>query len=157
MLISSCSSCKYSFKDVSPLPAEIKTFRVNPIENRAQYVNTQLSQQLTEKTKQKIINTVRLRQTNNDDADYDISGYVSQYYATTISITGRNATGNRLNVGFHLVFKNKYDESKNFETDIVRTYDFDGQLSLTQVEASLTSKIVTDLSDEIFNKIFSNW
>lgn len=156
-MLSSCASCKYSFKDVSPLPAEIKTFRVNPLENRAQYINPQLSPQLTEKTKQKIINTVRLRQINSDDADYDISGFVSQYYATTISISGRNATGNRLNVGFHLVFKNKHDETKNFETDIVRTYDFDGQLSLTQAETALTSKIVTDISDEIFNKIFSNW
>jgi hypothetical protein len=75
----SFSTCKYSFKDTSPIPPEIKTFRVNYFENKARYVNPQLSPQLTEKMKQKVISNTRLRQTNDDNAHYDISGYVSQY------------------------------------------------------------------------------
>ncbi len=150
------STCRYSFKDVS-IATEVKTFRVNYLENKAQYVNTQLSPQLTEKLKQKIINTTRLRQTNNDDAHYDISGYVSQYNTSTISITGNNSSGNRLSVGFHLVFKNTLDEKKNFEADLLRTFDFGANLSLTQAEAVLNNDIVKNLVDEIFNKIFSNW
>jgi hypothetical protein len=157
MLLFNFATCKYGFKDVSPIPAEVKTFRVTQFDNRAQYVNTQLSTQLTEKTKQKIINTTRLRQTNGDDAHYDITGYVSQYYTTTISITGNNSSGNRLNVGFHLIFKNTLDSKKDFETDITRTYDFPAERSLTQAEGELTPKIVTDIVDDIFNKIFSNW
>lgn len=157
MLLFNFATCRYGFKDVSPIPQEVKTFRVTQFDNRAQYVNTQLSTQLTEKTKQKIINTTRLRQTNNDDAHYDITGFVSQYYTTTISITGNNSSGNRLNVGFHLIFKNTLDSKKDFETDLTRTYDFAAQRSLTQAEAELTPKIVTDVVDDIFNKIFSNW
>ncbi len=68
------STCKYGFKDTSPLPPDVKTFRVSYFENKAQYVNPQLAPQLTEKLKQKIINTTRLKQTNTDEADYDISG-----------------------------------------------------------------------------------
>ena len=149
-------TCKYSFKDVS-IPIEVKTFRVNYFENKAPYVNTQLSGQLTERLKQKIIGTTRLRQTNDDDAHYDISGYVSQYNTSTISITGSSASGNRLTVGFHLIFKNTLDEKKNFEADLTRTFDFDGNLSLTQAEANLNEDIVKNVVDEIFNKIFSNW
>ncbi len=149
-------TCKYSFKDVT-IPPEVKTFRVNPLENKAQYVNTQLAPQLTEKLKQKIISTTRLRQTNSDDAHYDISGFVSQYYTSTISITGSTASGNRLTVGFHLVFKNTLDDKKNFESDLTRTFDFDGSLSLTQAEANLNDDIIKNVVDEIFNKIFSNW
>lgn len=151
------ATCKYSFKDTSPIPVEIKTFRVNYLENKAPYVNPQLSPQLTEKVKQKIINTTRLRQTNDDEADYDISGYVSQYNTSTISISGANSAGNRLNVGFHLVFRNRLDEKKNFETDISRSFDFDGNITLSQAESSLTSDIVKNVADDIFNKIFSNW
>ncbi len=151
------ATCKYSFKDTSPIPVEVENFRVNYLENKAEYVNTQLSPNLTEKLKQKIINTTRLRQTNADDADYDISGYLSQYYTSTISISGQNSSGNRLTVGFHLIFKNNLDEKKNFESDITRTFDFDANLSLTQAEASLNNDIVKNLTDEIFNKIFSNW
>lgn len=151
------ATCKYSFNDTSPIPPEISSFRVNYLENKAQYVNTQLSPQLTERLKQKIINTTRLRQTNSDQADYDISGYVSQYYTTTVSITGSNASGNRLTVGFHLSFRNNRDEKKNIEADLMRTYDFEGNLSLSQAEASLNDEMVKNLTDEIFNKIFSNW
>ncbi len=151
------STCKYSFKDTSPIPQEVKTFRVNYLENRAQYVNTQLSPQLTEKLKQKIISTTRLRQTNDDDAHYDISGFVTQYFTSTISISGSNASGNRLTVSFHLVFRNTLDEKKNFETDLTRTFDFPATQSLTQAEASLNNDIVKNIVDEIFNKIFSNW
>ena len=149
-------TCKYSFKDVS-IPPEVKTFRVNPLENRAQYVNTQLAPQLTEKLKQKIISTTRLRQSNDDDAHYDINGFVSQYYTSTIAITGTTSSGNRLTVGFHLNFKNTLDEKKNLETDIVRTYDFAGNLSLSEAEANLNDQMIRDLTDDIFNKIFSNW
>ncbi|MFN8246714.1 MAG: LPS assembly lipoprotein LptE [Ferruginibacter sp.] len=159
MLISlfSFATCKYSFKDAAPIPTEVKTFRVNYLENKAQYVNTQLSPQLTEKLKQKIINTTRLRQTNNDDAHYDISGYVSQYMTSTISISGNNASGNRLTVGFHLVFRNTLDEKKNFEADISRSFDFSGNLSLSQAESQLNDEIISNIVDEIFNKIFANW
>lgn len=151
------ATCRYSFKDTSPIPAEVTTFRVNYFENKATYVNTQLSPQLTENLKQKIINTTRLRQTNSEDAHYDISGYVSQYYTSTISIAGNNSSGNRLTVGFHLSFKNNLDEKKNLEADLIRTYDFDANLSLSQAEASLNDEIVQNMVDEIFNKIFSNW
>ncbi len=157
LTIFSFATCKYSFKDTSPIPQEVKTFRVNYLENKAQYINTQLSPQLTERLKQKIINTTRLRQTNDDDAQYDISGYVSQYFTSTISITGNNSSGNRLTVGFHLTFRNSVDDKKNFETDLIRTFDFPATQSLTQAESSLNNEIVKNLVDEIFNKIFSNW
>ena len=155
--ITVASTCKYGTRDSAPLPSEVKTFRVNYLENKAQYVNTQLSPQLTERLKQKIINITPLNQTNDDDAHYDISGYVSQYFTTTISITGNNASGNRLTVGFHLVFRNQLDETKNFEADLTTSHDFPATQSLTEAEATLNPEIVKNLVDAIFNKIFSNW
>jgi outer membrane lipopolysaccharide assembly protein LptE/RlpB len=157
IVVFSYSTCKYGFKDTSPIPQEVKTFRVNYLTNKAQYVNPQLSPQLTEKLKQKIINTTRLRQTNNDDAHYDISGYVSQYYTSTTGISGNNASQNRLNVSFHLVFKNSLDEKKNFETDLSTNIDYPATQSLQQAESANNTKIIGNIVDAIFNKIFSNW
>lgn len=153
----SAATCKYSFKDVAPIPVEVKTFRVNYLENKAQYVNLQLSPQLTEKLKQKIINTTRLRQTNDDDAHYDIGGYVSQYYTSTTGISNNQASTNRLTVSFHLTFKNTLDETKNLEADITRNFDFPASQSLSQAETVLNTEMVRIIVDEIFNKIFSNW
>ncbi len=152
------ATCKYGFKDVSLAP-EVKTFRVNYFENRADYKNPQLSPQLTEKLKAKIISTTRLRQTNDDDAHYDISGFVSGYVVSTTGINANNSTTslNRLTATFHLIFKNTLDEKKSMEADVTYSVDFDANLSLNQVEQQKLDEISKNLTDAIFNKIFSNW
>lgn len=149
------SSC-YSFKDVS-IPPEVKTVKVNYIDNRARIVNPQLSQRLTDKLRQKIVNQTRLSQTNSDEAHYDISGQITDYYVTTSGISNQQAATNRLNVTVHLVFKNRLDDKKSFEADLTRNFDFSAGLSLSQAENSLTDLIVQNMTDEIFNRIFSNW
>lgn len=157
VLILSQATCKYSTKDTSPIPSEVKTFRVNYLENKARYVNPSITPQLTEKLKQKILGQTRLRQTNSDDAHYDISGYVSDYSVTTTGIANQTSSTNRLNVSFHLIFKNTLDEKKDFEADITNNYDFDARISLAQEEAAVGNDIVKNLADAIFNRIFSNW
>ena len=157
LLVLNSATCKYSTKDTSPIPPDVKTFRVNYLENKARYVNPQLTPTVTEKLKQKIIGQTRLRQINGDEAHYDISGYLTDYSVTTTGITNQTASTNRLNVSFHLIFKNKLDQKKDFETDITNNYDFNAQLSLQQAEAQLGNDIVKNLVDGIFNKIFSNW
>jgi hypothetical protein len=155
-LLSGCSTCKYSFNDVSIDP-EVKTFRVNYLENKARYINPQLSPQLTERLKQKIISTTRLKQTNDDNAHFDISGYVSDYSVTTTGITSGNSSTNRLTVSFHVIFKNTLDEKKNFESDVTSTFDFSSSQNLSQVESERNDEIVRNIVDAVFNKIFSNW
>lgn len=155
--LTGCATCRYSTNDAAPIPPEIQTFRVNYFENHARYVNPQLSPQITEKLKQKIIGSTRLRQTNSDDAHYDISGYVSDYSVTTTGITNQNASQNRLNVTFHLIFKNTLDSQKDFEADVSSNYDFSANLTLPQAEAQLGDEIVKNVTDAVFNKIFSNW
>ncbi len=155
--IFSFATCKYGFKDIGGLAPEVKTFRVNYFENKADYKNPQLSPQLTEKLKAKIISTTRLRQTNDDDAHYDINGYVSGYYTSTTGINESNTSLNRLTATFHLVFKNTLDEKKNFEADVTYSVDFDANLSLPQIERQKGEEIIKNLTDAIFNKIFSNW
>ena len=155
----SFATCKYSFKDTAPIPANIKTFRVNLFQNKARYVNPTIAPQLTEKLRQKIISQTRLRETKNDDANYDISGYVSDYSVTTSGIAGQQAGTNRLNVTFHLIFKNTVDPdpAKSFDADLTTNYDFPASQTLQQAESNQMDKILKNVTDAIFNKIFSNW
>ncbi len=156
LFISTLFTSCYSFKDVS-IPPEVKTARIQYIDNKARIVNPQLSQRLTDRLRQKVINQTRLSQTNSDEAHFDISGFVSDYYVTTSGISGQQAASNRLNVTVRIIFKNRLDEKKNFEADITRNIDFSSNLSLAQAEAQLTDLLVQNLVDEIFNRIFSNW
>jgi hypothetical protein len=154
-LLSVQGTCRYSMKDVS-IPPEVKTVRINYIENRARYINPLLSPRLTEKLRQKVINQTRLSQTNGE-AHYEISGVITDYSVSTSGIADRQASSNNLNVTVSLTFKNRLDEKKNFESSITRNFPFSSGLSLQQAEAQLNEQIINNLTDEIFNKIFSNW
>jgi hypothetical protein len=142
-------------RDVS-IPANVKTVKINFIENRARYVNPQLSPKLTDKLRQKIISQTRLVQTNSE-SDYEISGTITDYSVNTSGISQQQTASNNLNVTVHLVFVNRLDEKMNFEADITRNFPFSATLSLTQAEIQLTEQMVNNLADEIFNRIFSNW
>lgn len=156
LLMTTLVSCGiYTFKDVS-IPPEIKTVKISFIDNRASYKNPQLSPQLTDQLQQKIANQTRLIRTNNDDAHYQISGYISTYNVTTAGISGQQASANRLTVGVHIVLFNSLD-NKTQEYDVSREFDFSAGLSLPQAEQQLLPDIVKNVSDEIFNRIFSNW
>jgi hypothetical protein len=156
VLVFVLSSCGvYSFKDVS-IPPEVKTVKIGFIENKARYVNPQLSPRLTDKLQQKVINQTRLTRTNNDDAHYQISGYISNDMISTSGISSQSAATNRLTIGVHIIFVNTL-LNKTDEFDITRNFDFAATLSRPQAEQALQEEIIRTLTDEIFNHIFSNW
>jgi hypothetical protein len=155
LFIALFSGC-YSFKDVS-IPNDVKTARVTFFENKARYVNPQLSPQLTDKVRQKVNNQTRLTLVQSEDADYDIGGYVSDYSITTSAISGQQSATNRLTVTVTIVFRNNKDQTKNFEAPISRSFEFAATMSLQAAEAQKNDEIIQNLSDEIFNRIFSNW
>ncbi len=156
LIITTLSSCGiYSFKDVSIDPA-IKTIKIGFIENRARIVNPQLSPLLTDKIQQKINQQTKLTRTNNDDAHLIISGYISDYSVSTAGISSQQAASNRLTVSVHLTLINNI-ENKTIEFDVSRGFDFSANLSIEQAQSGLQDEILRNLTDEIFNKIFSNW
>jgi hypothetical protein len=148
-------TCRFSMKDVSIEP-EAKTVKVNFIENKARYINPLLSPRLTDKLRQKIVNQTRLSQTNGE-ADYEISGTVTDYSVSTSGIANQQAASNNLNVTVSIVFKNRVDPKRDFESSITRNFPVSSSKSLPQAEAELNEQVINTLVDEIFNKIFSNW
>lgn len=152
------TGCKvsYRFRDVGSIPDSVKTVKINIIENRARYVNPQLSPQLTDKLRQKIVSQTRLTQTTKDDAHWEITGYISDYSVSTSGISNQQTATNRLNVTVHIT---KFDHQNNTqdEFDVSHPFDFSSTFSLSQAEAALTPDIIRTMTDEIFNRIFSSW
>src|ERR1700750_369690 len=157
-LLSACGV--YSFKDVS-IPPEVKSIHIGFIENRARYVDPQLSPQLTDKLKQKISSQTKLTQIQTENADYDVSAYVSAYDITTAGVSNQAASINRLTVSVHLALKKRLSDQKlgtpDFETDISRNFDFPASQSFTDAQVSLLPQIIQQLTDDMFNRLFSNW
>lgn len=150
------SSCHvYKFNDAS-VPDSIKTVKVNFIENRARYVNPQLSPKLTDKLRQKIVGQTRLSQTNSDNADWEISGTVTDYSLSTSAISNQREANNRLTVSVHIILNNrKADKTQEF--NVSRSFEFSASQSLQDAEATLGDEMIRSLTDEIFNQLFSNW
>ena len=110
ILLFSGSSCGiYKFKDISIEP-DAKTCRVAYIENKARFVNPQLSPQLTDKLRQKINNQTRLTLIQGEDADYDIKCEITGYDVTTAGVSPQQAATNRLIVTIIITFLNKLYE-----------------------------------------------
>ena len=158
------ASCKvYSFKDTS-IPPEVKSIHLSYIENRARLVNPALAPALNDALRQKINNQAsRLSQIQGNDADYDITAWISDYNYSTSGVSNQQAASTRLTVTVHLVFKNNLDPTgkkvppANFEADVSRNFDFAATTSITDAEQQLLPTISSNLTDEIFNKLFSNW
>jgi Lipopolysaccharide-assembly len=152
--ITSCGV--YTFRDVSVDYSKIKTVKVGFIENKAHYINPQLSPKLTDNLKQKIGNYTKLTLVNSDDANYIITGYINRYDVSLSAISNNQSSGNRLTVGASITFINTVD-NKTDNFTVSRDFDFSANLSLQQAESQLTTDIINQLTDQIFNHIFSNW
>src|SRR5262245_16434796 len=149
--ILTCSACKvaYKFNDVS-IPQDIKTVRVNYIDNKARYQNQVLSPQLTDKLRQKIVNQTKLISITGE-ADYDITGYISQYDVTKSGISDQKVATNRLTVGVTITVKNNKDQTKEPQNfSISRNFDFSATLTLQQAEQRLNDEMIRSLTDDIF-------
>ena len=125
--------------------------------NNATYINPQLSPQLTDRLRQKINNQTRLTLIQGEDAHYEISADIRSYNVSTAGISDQTTATNRLSVGVHILFQNRLDQKANFETDVSRNFDFSASLSLQAAETQRSDEILKNLTDEIFNRIFSNW
>lgn len=159
LLFFSLTSCGvYSFRDVSIDYSKLKSIKIGFIENKARYINPQFSPKLTDKIQQKITNQTKLVRTNNDDASLDLSGYITTYDPSqTVGISNQQTATNRLTVTVHIILKNNV-EDKTQEFDVTRNFDFAATLSLQEAEAQLLDKeVIPTITDEIFNKLFSNW
>jgi len=154
--IVACVSCGvYTMKDVS-IPAEIKTVKLNFIENKARYVNPQLSPQLTDKLQQKIVSQTRLQRVTTDDADWVISGKITDYSISTSGISNQQVSTNRLTVSATIELKDNVNQ-KTQDYSASRSFEFPATQTIQQAEATLGTEIIRGLSEEIFNRIFSNW
>lgn len=153
-LFSSCGV--YTFRDVSIDYSKIKTVKVGFIDNKARYINPQLSPRLTDNIKQKINNYTKLTLVNTDDASFIITGYVNRYDVSLSAISGNQPAANRLTVGASITFVNTVD-NKTDNFTVSRDFDFAAGLSIQQAESQLLSDIIDQLTDQIFNHIFSNW
>jgi len=149
-------SVRYGMKDIS-IPDSIKTIKINFIQNKATYINPQLAARLTDKLRNKIISQTKLIQTNNDNADWEVDATITGYFFTTSGISQQNASTNRLSITLKVTKTDHTNANKKDEYDVNRNFEFNAQKSTQAAESELADEIDKTITEDIFNRLFSNW
>lgn len=155
MFLSACK-VQYKFND-AVIDPKVKTIKLEFIDNKASYINPQLSPKLNDKLQQKITNQTKLTRVTSDDAHYVVSGSIVTYNGTqTVGISNRQASTNRLTVTIKIRLKKNLENTLD-EFEVSRSFDYSANLSFNTAEAQLLDEVVRNMVDEIFNRLFSNW
>lgn len=155
MLLSSCK-ISYSFSGASISPG-VKTMSIQYFQNRASLVQPELSQNLTEALIDKCKAQTNLKLVSGL-GDVNFEGEITDYKTETLTISGEaRAAMNRFTIAVRVRFANAVEPDKSYEQVFARFENYDSNLDLSQVEQSLSAKIIEQLIEDIFNKAFVNW
>ncbi|KWW29553.1 MAG: hypothetical protein AUK63_1464 [bacterium P3] len=146
----------YSFTGAS-IPIEAKTLSLQPFPNYATTVNPQLSQKLYDALHNLYESQTRLSVTGSD-GDLQVSGEITSYTTQASSLSSDdNVATNRLTVTIKVKFVNLVTPADDFEQSFTRYKDYDATRDFSAVENALVEQIVTELSEDVFNKTVVNW
>lgn len=153
-LISSCGFYSFTGASISP---DVKTFSVSFFNNKANTINSSLSNTFTEKLKDYFTSQTNL-QMIDQVGDLSFSGEIISYNIKPIAIrANETARENRLTIKVDVSFTNKYDEKLNFNSTFSRFKDFPSTEDLSSVEDIYMEEICDELIEDIFNKSLVNW
>jgi hypothetical protein len=161
LLACALTACKvtFSFTGASITP-EMKTVSVAYFPNRAPIVNASLSQDFTEKLKDKFISQTSL-QMLSDGGDLSFEGEIVDYNTKPMAISQNaqqeQASLNRLTVVINVKFTNQIDPTKSFESKFTAYEDYSSDQGLDAVEGELIPLIIDKIIEDVFNRSVVNW
>ena len=154
ILITGCGV--YSFTGAS-IPKEAKTVSVQYFSNKAATVQPILSQAFTERLKDMFLEQTNLTLSENE-GDLSFSGYISKYQIKPMAIKANETAGkNRLIIAVKVKYNNSINAKSNFEQTFSRHHDYDSSENISDIESTLIEEIISELTEDIFNKAFVNW
>ncbi len=154
-LLSACS-VRFTLKG-SMVPENIKTFTVQYFENRAPLINPTMSQSFTEALKDRITRESRLV-LETKDGDIEFKGTITGYSIRPMAIQADALSAEtRLTVTVKVEYRNFKNPKDNWESQFSAYEDYPSERNITDIEGELTNLIIEQLTEDIFNKAFSDW
>lgn len=150
--------CTVSYSTTgASIPLELETVSVQYFDNRAPLVYPSLSQDLTNSLKDMFQARTRLNLIN-DVGDANFEGVIEQYRTQPVSVQAdEQADLERLTISINVTYTNTADPEQNFKANFSRHEDYDARIGLEPVEDDLVTKIIAQLTEDIFNRAFVNW
>jgi len=154
----SLSNCGifYDFKGIS-IDSSIKTYYVEDFVRGIADCPVDLDQRFAELLRQKVRDESRLIN-NETEPDIAFLGTVTSYRTVSVAPEEGSTTSlNRLEIGVRVEYINYLDEEKNWEKRYTAFEDYDSNTDFGAIEESITTNIIDDIVERIFNEAFTNW
>lgn len=152
--LSATCSIEYGMIDQS---IDADTFSVELFEEQAANAPAGYGAAYTDFLKDFMISRTKL-DLKNKGADIEIFGKVTFFNTAPVSVQSDEiAALNRLNVTIAVTVINNVNETQSFESNFSQFSDFDASQDLAAVQDELLDDINGKLSQDIINKLTSNW
>lgn len=159
MLFNSCWPSSISLIDKGSMPEEWKTFSLRTLENNAPSTPVSYAATLSERLKDGIQNNTRLMlNSETGGGEVVIEGKINGYSIVPIAIQpGDQAAKNRLTIScdFSILIREPKEEKQTLS--VSRFVDFDAALNLASAENQLLEEINAQITQDVINKLLSNW
>lgn len=146
----------YSLSGVS-LDPNVRTYYVEQLRNNADNAPPTLPQTITEGLKEKIRTESRL--VFSEDAPHvEFRGSIVDFRVTSEAPQPGEVTAiNRLTIVTAIEYINNTDPKKNWKSNFSFFYDFPSTQDLASVQNTAVAAITRQMTEDIFNKAFTDW
>lgn len=153
VLLSSCGI--YSFSGAS-IPKEVKSISIEYIPNKAPNAWSSIDNIFNQELRNKFVREAGLR-VLDEKGDYHIKGYISNYVITPQTpTTGSFSSQYRLDISVMIEFQDNVSGKKVQWTEPFTNMEL-YESDISGKEDILIRAISKNISNSIFNKIFSTW
>jgi len=154
LLIGLQGCVSYSFVDGS---INAETFSVSNFEEQAANAPAGYGGQFSDFLKDFMIGRTKLK-LKDLDSDIKISGVIIGYNTNPVALqNNETAALNRLKITIKVTIINTVNDKESFEQNFTQFSDYSSAQDLSTVETQLLEDINTKISQDIINKLSSNW
>lgn len=157
MLWATACSISYKFNGASIDYTKVKTITIKDFPNQAPLVYPPLSQLFTETLKDMYIRQTRL-QLVSSNGDLELEGEITGYELTPTAVKeDAYASQTKLTITVRVRYANRVNPEEDFEQTFSAYREFDSNQMLQTVQETLSTEIVDELADQIYNATVANW
>lgn len=150
-------SISYKFNGASIDYTKVKTITIKDFPNQAPLVYPPLSQLFTETLKDIYIRQTRLQLVPNN-GDLELEGEITGYELTPMAVKeDAYASQTKLTITVRVRYSNRTNPDEDFEQTFSAYREFDSNQMLQTVQGELSTEIVDELTDQIYNATVANW
>jgi hypothetical protein len=148
---------KYAFNGASIDYTQTKTIAIADFLNNAEYVYPPLAQNFTEKLRDTYTRQTRL-QLLKSEGDLNLEGEITSFVFTPMAIAADSyASETKLTIIMRVRFSNKANPEDDYEKQYSAFQTFDSDRTIEEVQEELTSIMITEICDNIFNDTVAKW